>query len=273
MFYWLLKYLVARPLFTLWWRPWIEGQENLPDNGPVIMCSNHLAAGETILLPAMLKRAMVFSAKMELFQMGGLRGRILKWFLRSIGQLSMDRSGGQASAGDIERFAQVLRNGGVLTMFPEGGRSPDGRLYRGRTGAARLTLRENVPVVPVAVSDTKMFASRIGIPRLRRPGIRIGKPLDFSAWRTAGNDRDTLRWVTDQIMNQIMELSGQTYVDVYVAAVKAAQRRGQPIAEPVLARPGLDRPSPQHTSPQPARHQTSQHTILVPCLPNRDSRP
>ncbi len=273
MFYWLLKYLIAKPLFGLWWRPWIEGEENLPDDGPVILCSNHLAAGETILLPAMLKRGMVFSAKMELFQIGGLRGRIFRWFLRNIGQLSMDRSGGQASADDIQRFAQVLRDGGVLTMFPEGGRSPDGRLYRGRTGAARLALRENVPVVPAAVSYTQMFKSRIGIPRLRRPGIRIGKPLDFSAWRAAGNNRDTLRWVTDQIMNQIMELSGQTYVDVYVAAVKAGQRRGQPIAAPVLARPGLDRSIPPPTSSPPGRQEISADTILVPCLPNHDSRP
>lgn len=248
MFYWLLKHLIARPLFTVWWRPWIEGQENLPDEGPVILCGNHLAEGETILIPAMLKRPMVFSAKMELFHMGGAVGWIFKWFLRSIGQLSMDRSGGQASADDIERFARVLRQGGVLTMFPEGGRSPDGRLYKGRTGAARLALQENVVVVPVAVSDTKLVKNRLGIPRLRRPGIRVGKPLDFSAWRGAGNDRDTLRWVTDEIMNAVMELSGQTYVDAYAGAVKAARRRGKPVPEPVVARPGLGRPVPQQTS-------------------------
>lgn len=248
MYYWLLKHLIAQPLFSVWWRPWIEGEENIPDRGPVIICGNHLAEGETILLPAMLKRPMVFSAKMELFQLGGLKGRLFSWFLRTIGQLPMDRSGGQASAGDIDRFAQVLRDGGVLMMFPEGGRSPDGRLYKGRTGAARLALRENVPVVPVAVSHTKMVKNRIGIPRLRRPGIRVGRPLDFAAWRSAGNDRDTLRWVTDEIMNAVMELSGQTYVDVYVAAVKAAQRRGQPIAEPVLARPGLGRPGPRQNA-------------------------
>lgn len=245
MYYWLLKHLIARPMFAAWWRPWIEGADNIPDDGPVILCGNHLAEGETVLLPAMLKRRMVFSAKMELFQMGGFTGWIFKWFLRSIGQLPLNRSGGQASAGDIDRFAQVLRRGGVLAMFPEGGRSPDGRLYKGRTGAARLALQENVAVVPVAVSDTAIVKNRIGIPRLQRPGIRVGKPMDFSAWGAAGNDRDTLRWVTDEIMNAVMELSGQTYVDAYAGAVKAARRRGKPIAEPVLERPGLGRPVPQ----------------------------
>lgn len=244
LYYWLLKLLIAQPLFSAWWRPWMEGEENVPDRGPVILCGNHIAEGETILIPTLLKRRIVFGAKMELFQLGGCKGRIFKWFLRSIGQLPLDRAGGQASADGIERFSQVLRNGGVLVMFPEGGRSPDGRLYKGRTGAARLALRENVPVIPLAVSDTKMTKNRIGIPRLRRPGIRIGKPMDFSAVRAAGNDRDTLRWVTDEIMNAVMELSGQAYVDVYSTAVKAAERRGQPISAPVVARPGAGRSGP-----------------------------
>lgn len=244
LYYWLLKYLIARPVFKAWWRPWIEGAENVPEHGPVILCGNHLAAGETVLIPALLKRRLVFGVKMELFQVGGVKGRIFKWFLRSIGQLPLNRSGGQASAQDVERFGQVLRSGGVLMMFPEGGRSPDGRLYKGRTGAARLALREDVPVVPLAVSHTKMVKGRAGIPRLRRPGIRVGKPMDFSAWRSAGSNRDTLRWVTDEIMNAVMELSGQSYVDLYSTAVKAARRRGQSMSEPEVARPGANRAGP-----------------------------
>ncbi|HEY9267096.1 MAG TPA: lysophospholipid acyltransferase family protein [Microlunatus sp.] len=244
MFYWIVKSLIAQPLFSAWWRPWVEGESNIPEHGAAILVGNHLAEGETILLPAILKRRLVFTPKSELFAMAGFKGLVFKWFLRAIKMLPLDRSGGKASADDMAAFAGVLHDGGVLIMFPEGSRSPDGRLYKGRTGAARLALQTGAPVIPVAVSNTKMYKNKLGIPRLHRPGIRVGKPLDFSAYRGAGNDRDTLRWITDEMMNAIMELSGQTYVDVYVSAVKAGLRRGQPVAAPVLARPGLGRPVP-----------------------------
>lgn len=244
MYYWLIKHLIAQPMFKVWWRPWVEGAENIPREGAAILASNHLAEGETIMLPAFLKRRLVFTAKSELFALGGFKGWVFAWFLRSIKMLPLDRSGGKASADDMAAFAKVLHDGGVLIMFPEGGRSPDGRLYKGRTGAARLALQTGAPVIPVAVSDTKMSRGRLGIPRLQRPGIRIGRPLDFSAYRGAGNDRDTLRWITDEIMNGIMELSGQTYVDAYVSAVKAGMRSGRPVEAPELSRPGLGRPVP-----------------------------
>jgi 1-acyl-sn-glycerol-3-phosphate acyltransferase len=253
LYYWLLKRVIAQPLFTVWWRPWVDGAENIPEHGPAILVSNHLGEGETILLPALLKRRLVFTAKAELFALGGFKGWIFGWFLRSIKMLPLDRSGGKSSADDMAAFVQVLTDGGLLCMFPEGGRSPDGRLYKGRTGAARLALQAGVPVVPVAVSNTSMTRGRLGIPRLRRPGLRIGKPLDFSAYRGAGNDRDTLRWITDQVMNAIMELSGQTYVDAYVSAVKAGLRTGRPVDAPVVARPGLGRPAP----PLPAGEATA----------------
>jgi 1-acyl-sn-glycerol-3-phosphate acyltransferase len=252
LLYWVLKNLLARPLFHIWWRPWIEGKENLPDRGAVILVANHLAEGETVLLPAVLKRRLTFTPKLELFQMAGPKGLVLKWFLQAIKMLPLDRSGGKASADNMLGFAEVLRRGDVLIMFPEGSRSPDGRLYKGRTGAARLALREGVPVIPIAVSNTKLSKNRLGLPRLQRPGIRIGKPMDFAAYRGASSDRDTLRWVTDEMMNAIMELSGQTYVDVYVSVVQAELRKGKSIEEidvPVLARPGLGRPLP----PIPAR--------------------
>jgi 1-acyl-sn-glycerol-3-phosphate acyltransferase len=245
--YWLLKNLVARPVFSAWWRPWVQGEENIPESGAAILVANHLAEGETVLLPAMLKRRLVFTPKVELFNLGGLKGWVFKWFMRSIKMLPLDRSGGKASADDMQAFVKVLDEGSVVSMFPEGGRSPDGRLYKGRTGAARLSLQTGVPVIPVAVFDTYFRKSRVGIPRLSRPGIRVGKPMDFSAYRGAGNDRDTLRWITDELMNGIMELSGQTYVDVYVSAVKAELRRGVPIDKinaPVLSRPGAGRPTP-----------------------------
>jgi 1-acyl-sn-glycerol-3-phosphate acyltransferase len=245
-YYWMIKGMIAQPLFSAWWRPWIEGEENLPETGPAILVSNHLAEGETILLPAVLKRRLYFTPKSELFAMGGLKGFALKWFLRSIKMMPLDRSGGKRSANDMAAFFQILQDGNLVVMFPEGGRSPDGRLYRGRTGAARLALQAGVPVIPIAVSDTRLAKGRLGIPRLHRPGIRIGKPMDFSAYQGAGNNRDTLRWITDQVMNAIMEMSGQTYVDVYVSAYKAGLRRGQPIEAPVLERPGAGKLAPPH---------------------------
>lgn len=247
MLYWLLKRLIAQPLFSAWWRPWVQGEENLPDTGAVILVSNHLAEGETVLLPAILKRRLVFTPKIELFNLGGFKGWVFTWFLHAIKMLPLDRSGGKASADDMAAFADALADGSVVTMFPEGGRSPDGRLYKGRTGAARLALQTGAPIIPVAVFDTDFSKGIFGIPRLVRPGIRIGRPLDFSRYRDAGNNRDTLRWITDEFMNAIMELSGQTYVDVYLSAVKAELRRGVPLDQvtaPVLSRPGLGKPVP-----------------------------
>ncbi|MBO0812658.1 MAG: 1-acyl-sn-glycerol-3-phosphate acyltransferase [Microlunatus sp.] len=252
MFYWFLKTLVAQPLFSAWWRPWVQGEENLPDTGAAILVANHLSEGETVLLPAILKRRLVFTPKVELFNLGGFKGWIFRWFLNAIKMLPLDRSGGKKSADDMGAFAKVLSEGSVVIMFPEGGRSPDGRLYKGRTGAARLALQAGVPIIPVAVFNTYFSKGLLRIPRLVRPGIRIGKPLDFSPYRCAGNDRDTLRYLTDELMNAIMELSGQTYVDTYVSAVKAELRRGVPIEQidaPVLPRPGYGRPVP----PDPGR--------------------
>jgi len=253
LFYWLLKSLIAQPLFSAWWRPWVQGKENLPDTGAAILVANHLSEGETVLLPAMLKRRLVFTPKIELFNLGGFKGWVFNWFLRAIKMLPLDRSGGKASADDMAAFAQVLGDGSVVIMFPEGGRSPDGRLYKGRTGAARLALQTGAPIIPIAVFDTYFSKGIFGIPRLVRPGIRVGKPMDFSRYRDAGNNRDTLRWITDEFMNAIMELSGQTYVDVYVSAVKAELRRGVPLDRvnaPVLARPGLGKLAPPIPGPE-----------------------
>lgn len=247
MLYWLLKRVIAQPLFSAWWRPWVQGEENLPDTGAAILVCNHLSEGETVLLPAILKRRLVFTPKVELFHLGGFKGWVFRWFMRSIKMLPLDRSGGKKSADDMAAFAKVLAEGSIVIMFPEGGRSPDGRLYKGRTGAARLALQAGVPVIPVAVFDTYFSRGLLGIPRLVRPGIRIGKPLDFAQYRGAGNDRDTLRWITDELMNAIMQLSGQTYVDTYVSAVKAELRRGVPIDRvdaPELPRPGFGKPVP-----------------------------
>jgi 1-acyl-sn-glycerol-3-phosphate acyltransferase len=161
----------------------------------------------------------------------------------------MDRSGGRASASSMDGVLGVLRNGQLLGIYPEGTRSPDGRLYKGKTGVARLVLSAGVPVIPVGMVNTQLVPSRLKFPTMRRPGIRFGRPLDFRAYAASGNDRTVLRWVTDEIMNAVMELSGQEYVDAYGTSVKSALAEGRELNAPVLPRPGAGRPVP----PRPQR--------------------
>jgi 1-acyl-sn-glycerol-3-phosphate acyltransferase len=245
LLYWVFKWTLFAPLVRLLFRPWVEGEENLPETGPAILVSNHIAAGDTFILPAMIRRRLTLVAKVELFRGRGVGGQLISWFVKSIGQLPMDRSGGRASASSMEGVLGVLKSGGLLGMYPEGTRSPDGRLYRGKTGVARLVLQAGVPVIPVAMINTQVVRSKIlGIPTIRRPGIRIGKPMDFQAYASAGNDREVLRWTTDEIMNAVMELSGQVYVDAYGSSVKAALKEGRALDAPVVSRPGAGRAAP-----------------------------
>lgn len=252
MLYWVLKWVVFVPVIRLLFRPWVEGRENIPSSGPAILVGNHVSAGDTYLLPAMISRRVTFPAKAEAFEGRGFGGRVLKWFLEGVGQLPMDRSGGRASATSMTGVRDVLRHGQLLGIFPEGTRSPDGRLYKGKTGVARLVLQARVPVVPVGMVDTQFVRlPLLGIPVMRRPGLRIGKPLDFNRYAAAGNDRNVLRYVTDEIMTAVQELSGQTYVDAYASSVKDAAREGRPFPVTVLARPGEGRPVPPVPAPLP----------------------
>jgi 1-acyl-sn-glycerol-3-phosphate acyltransferase len=253
LLYWVFKLALFRPLCYLLFRPWIEGEENIPTTGPAILVSNHISAGDTFLLPAMIKRRVTFPAKAELFAGRGFGPRIVSWFLRNVGMLPMDRSGGRASAGSMDGVLSVLAQGELLGIYPEGTRSPDGRLYKGKTGVARLALQAKVPVIPVGMIDSQFVRSKLfGIPLMRRPGIRIGAPLDFSRYsvaedagnKSAANDRDVLRWITDEIMTAVMRLSGQTYVDAYGASVKAALAEGKAFPIRILSRPGEGRPVP-----------------------------
>ena len=244
MLYWVFKWLLVAPALRLVCRPWIEGAEHIPARGPAILVANHLSAGDTFLLPALIRRRLTFPAKAELFTGQQLRGRFVRWFLTSVGQLPMDRSGGRASASSMDGVLAVLRKGQLLGIFPEGTRSPDGRLYKGKTGVARLVLAAGVPVVPVAMVNTQLVRTRLGVPIMRRPGIRFGRPLDFSRYAAARNDRIVLRWVTDEVMNAVMELSGQEYVDAYGTSVKAALEEGRVMSTTVLPRPGAGRPVP-----------------------------
>jgi len=221
MFYWLMKNIIAGPLLKGIFRPWVEGADKVPATGPVILASNHLSFIDSIFLPLVIERDMVFLAKSEYFTGKGLKGWATKMFFKGTGMLPIDRSGGKASEASLNTGLRVLAEGQVLGIYPEGTRSPDGKMYRGRTGIARMVLESGVPVVPVAMIDTEK-AMPIGskLPKLRRIGIIFGEPLDFTRFAGMEGDRFILRAVTDEIMYELAGLSKQEYVDSYASTVK-----------------------------------------------------
>jgi 1-acyl-sn-glycerol-3-phosphate acyltransferase len=229
LFYWLLKYVLVGPFLRLFFRPWVEGLEHVPDEGPAILASNHLSFSDSIFLPLVVPRHVTFLAKSEYFTGRGVKGRLTAFFFKGVGQVPVDRSGGSASQAAIDTGLRILGQGELLGIYPEGTRSPDGRLYRGRTGVARMALESGAPVLPVAMIDTdKIQPPGKVMPKIRRVGIRIGPPLDFSRYAGMEGDRFVLRSVTDEIMYELMTLSGQEYVDMYATKAKteiAAGRR------------------------------------------------
>jgi 1-acyl-sn-glycerol-3-phosphate acyltransferase len=226
VFYWLLKRVFVGPLLHLFFWPWVEGVENVPDEGAALLVSNHLSFSDSVFLPLVVPRRVTFMAKSEYFTGRGIKGRLTAMIFRGVGQLPVDRSGGKASEAALTTGMKALGRGELLGIYPEGTRSPDGRLYRGRTGVARLALESGVPVIPVAMIDTeKVQPPGQVVPNLGRVGIRIGKPMDFSRYEGLQNDRFVLRSVTDEIMYELMRLSGQEYVDVYASKAKAELAR------------------------------------------------
>ena len=221
MLYWIFKHLIIGPILKTIFRPWLEGAENIPATGPVIIVGNHLSVIDSFFMPAMIDRRVYFLAKSDYFTGKGLKGWLVKSFMTAVGQLPIDRSGGKASEASLNTGLGVLDRGDVLGIYPEGTRSPDARLYRGRTGVARLVLESGAVVVPVVMIDTEK-AMPIGakFPKIRRIGTVVGKPLDFSRFSGMSADRFVLRSVTDEIMLEIQKLSGQTYVDVYASSVR-----------------------------------------------------
>jgi 1-acyl-sn-glycerol-3-phosphate acyltransferase len=221
MFYWFMKNLVAGPILKTVFRPWVSGIENIPSTGGVILASNHLSFIDSIFLPLVIDRRIFFLAKSDYFRGKGLRGWATKAFMNGTGMLPIDRSGGKASEASLNTGLRVLHNGDVLGIYPEGTRSPDGKMYRGRTGVARMILEGHVPVVPVTMIDTeKVMPIGRRMPTVRRIGIVIGKPLDFSRFEGLEGDRFILRSITDEIMYELNNLSGQEYADVYASSVK-----------------------------------------------------
>ena len=224
MLYWFLKRVALGPWLKLIWRPRVEGLENIPADGPAILASNHLSFCDSLFLPVVVPRRVTFLAKSEYFTSPGVKGFLSRVFFGAIGQVPVDRSDADAALAALNTGARILRKGALLGIYPEGTRSPDGRLYRGKTGVARLALEAGVPVIPCAMINTnKIQPTGRMIPKLRpRPGVRIGKPLDFSRYEGLVGDRFVERSMTDEILYDLMQLSGQEYVDVYAAKVKAA---------------------------------------------------
>lgn len=222
MFYSTMKLTLGNGL-KLAFRPWVEGLENVPADGPAILASNHLSFSDSFFLPAVLHRKITFVAKAEYFTSPGVKGKLTAAFFKGVGQLPVDRSGGRgAGEAAIKSGIEVLERGELFGIYPEGTRSPDGRLYRGKPGGlARIALATGAPVIPVAMIDTEKIQPPGQVrPKLMSPGIRIGKPLDFSRYEGMEGDRFVLRSVTDEVMYEIMKLSGQEYVDIYATAAK-----------------------------------------------------
>ena len=225
MWYFLLKNIVLGPILKVLFRPWVRGSEKIPTDGAAILASNHLSFSDSIFLPLMLRRPVVFLAKSEYFTGKGIKGTLSRWFFKGTGQLPIDRSGGKASEAALNTGLDVLGQGQLLGIYPEGTRSPDGRLFRGRTGIARMVLEAKVPVFPVAMIDTEKVQP-IGrrLPRIRRIGVVVGEPLDFSRFTGMEGDRLVLRAVTDEILYELMKLSGQEYNDVYASTLRDKRR-------------------------------------------------
>ena len=223
VFYWVVKAILG-PFLKIVFRPWAVGTDNVPREGAAILASNHLSFSDHFFAPLPLPRKVVFLAKSEYFTGRGIKGLISKAFFSGVGQIPVDRSGGKASERALRTGLRVLADGQLLGIYPEGTRTPDGRLYRGKTGVARLALEARVPVIPTAMVGTFEFQPPGKItPRLWvRPGVKFGKPLDFSRYYGMENDRLVLRATTDEIMYELMKLSGQEYVDQYAQRLKVS---------------------------------------------------
>ncbi|MEV7677185.1 lysophospholipid acyltransferase family protein [Streptomyces sp. NPDC088341] len=211
------------PIMRLMFRIRVEGAENIPGSGPVILAGNHLTFIDSMILPLVCDRQVFFIGKDEYVTGKGLKGRMMAWFFTGVGMIPVDRDGGRGGVAALMTGRRVLEEGNVFGIYPEGTRSPDGRLYRGRTGIARLTLMTGAPVVPFAMIGTdKLQPNGTGMPRTGKVTVRFGKPMEFSRYEGMDRDRYVLRAVTDSVMTEVMELSGQEYVDIYATKAKAA---------------------------------------------------
>jgi len=233
LLYWLMKLVLLGPWLRLIFRPVAEGLEHMPRRGAAIIASNHISFSDSIFMPLVVRRKVTFVAKAEYFTGTGIKGFLIRMFFTAAGTIPIDRSGGQAAQAAIDTGLRVLRSGKLFGIYPEGTRSPDGRLYRGKTGVARMALTAGVPVIPVAMlnADEIQPPGRIR-PKVMRARMRFGPPMDFSRFASRAGDRMVERQITDEIMYELMTLSGREYVDVYAQKVKEGA-----VVPPIAAAP------------------------------------
>jgi len=240
VFWWIMKYVVFGPALRALYRPKVEGLENVPDRGPAILAPNHESFLDDFLLPLVIrKRKVVMMAKADYFDRW-----YTAWFFKAAGCIPVRREGGSASAKALDGGIQALKQGKLVGIFPEGTRSPDGRLYRGKTGAARMALEAQVPIIPVALVGTyEAWPYDRKLPKGGRVEIRFGKPLLFERHYDTPADRFVLRSVTDEVMYEIMMLSGQEYVDAYGSRIKKQLERAEAEPEGVSPSVGPEQPA------------------------------
>jgi 1-acyl-sn-glycerol-3-phosphate acyltransferase len=206
------------PFLMVLFRPKVKGLRHVPGSGPVIIASNHLSFSDSIFMPLVVPRKVTFLAKSEYFTSPGPKGLLKKLTFIALGQVPVDRSGGRRSEAALITGLKVLAEGKCLGIYPEGTRSPDGRLYKGRTGIARLAIESGAPIIPVAMFNTeKIQPTGTVVPKVMRVEMIFGEPMYFEGDST---DLQHLRNVTDQIMETIQALSGQEYVDTYATKAK-----------------------------------------------------
>jgi 1-acyl-sn-glycerol-3-phosphate acyltransferase len=222
--------VLAGPFLYTLWRPEIIGSEHIPASGGAILASNHLSIVDSIFLPLMVDRPVTFAAKSEYFTGTRPVDRITSAYLRATKQLSVDRAEARAALDMLEAALDLLRQGALFGIYPEGTRSPDGRLYRGRPGIGWLALNSGLPVIPVAMSGTdRVLPPGHKVPRVGKVKIRVGEPLTFEAARSLPSASRQRRAITDEVMQAIQTLSGQDYVAMYASVRKeelAAERNG-----------------------------------------------
>lgn len=235
MLYALMKYVLLGPILRLFFPCTVVGAENIPESGGAILAGNHISVADSFFAPLHMKRRVTFLAKSEYFTEKGIKGLLKKWFFAGVGQVPIDRGGASAAHDALATGVRLLDEGKLLGIYPEGTRSPDGKLYKGKTGVARMALQAGVPVIPMVMIGTdKVNPIGSKVWRPHRIRLVIGRPLDFSRYEGMAGDRFVERSMTDEIMYRLMELSGQEYVDIYAtkrkeeiaAAERATEGRG-----------------------------------------------
>lgn len=224
MLYWLFKYVLIGPFLRLTSRHVVTGKEHFPRSGAALLVGNHLSIGDWLFMPLLMPRRVTFLAKSDYFTGTGIKGLLSRWFFAGTGQHPIDRTNADAAQAAMNAGLEVLSAGEILCIYPEGTRSPDGRLYRGKTGPARLAMKAAVPVIPIGVTGTGDYIRAISKLRFgRRPQVRVmvGEPLDLTGWEGREGDRAAEREITDELMRRIQELTGQEYLpEIYGAEMK-----------------------------------------------------